>query len=411
MVRSKLLFFSEMSTFYAIRMFLSCCLLPRFASAAANWTGTCKSTERSDDVISGLDLAEKVMIVLGADGNIAEQVCLSLARSNASVILACRNASTCHAAKRRINEKLGNNFVGKLEVELIDLSSKTSIAAFAQRTMNRYRKIDALINAAGTYGTFMTHDKLVGVMEINLLGPALLTNLLLPTLRRGAGRGKGRVVHVAAATYGTERLLTPNTTVADLAALCTAVDAKLNASGQYFPISKFLMTHHAIELALREPDVATFAVNPGVAVLPDGVPDWFQSGIRHFPFPSMLPKYLQHIIKACNTNEIGLDACPQTYAQAASVIVAAAAWKGIESFSGSFLDFETSQLSDAEPNVYGPFKQREPTCVPRTPPPMTGALRSDWFDEMLRLMGSGSTNIHSVHQPKDAADAAQELML
>jgi len=221
--------------------------------------------------------------------------------------------------------------------------------------------------------------------------------LLLPALRGGAGRASGRVVNVAAATYGTE--LPASTTVADLAKLCTAIDPKLNETGGYFGMSKFLMTHHAIELAKREPAIAAFALNPGVAVLPPGVPDWLKRWVIHFPYPDwakhLLPKDLQRYLTACSTNEVGMESCPQTFAQGAGVIVAAAAWEGIESYSGSWLDFKTTALPPDAPQVYGPWKQEEPTCIPRPPPPMDASLRSAWYDEMLRIMGPGATKAAS----------------
>jgi NAD(P)-dependent dehydrogenase (short-subunit alcohol dehydrogenase family) len=73
-------------------------------------------------------------------------------------------------------------------------------------------------------------------MEVNLLGPALLTELLLPALQGG------RVVNVAAAVYGLD--------ISDY-----TVDQLLNktkvADDIDFQLSKLLLIHHAKELALR----------------------------------------------------------------------------------------------------------------------------------------------------------------
>ena len=233
----------------------------------------------------------------------------------------------------------------------------------------------------------MTRDKLVGAMEINLLGPALLTHLLLPSLR-----GHGRVVNVAAAAYGTK--FANGTTAADLAALCTSLNTTLNRTGGYYDLSKFLMVHHALELAKREPTVAAVALAPGIAFkLPD-VPEWLKHDIVHFPYPDWmlkrLPESLQHFIKACTENEAGLESCPETQEQGAAVIVAAAAWPEVECHSGVYLDFDTKPLPPGAPNEYGPWTQSDPTCVPRRPDPMDEKLRSDWYDEMLRLMGATS---------------------
>jgi len=63
--------------------------------------------------------------------------------------------------------------------------------------------LDALVNSAGSYRLGISKDNLVELMEINVLGPALLSHLLLPILRGDDAKPNGRVVNVAAAVYGT----------------------------------------------------------------------------------------------------------------------------------------------------------------------------------------------------------------
>merc|ERR1712166_750957 len=351
-------------------------------AASSNWTRSCQSTDTATEVLAGIDLSGKVYIYTGADGNLASQGTLALARANASLILTCRTAAKCEAVRSSIINQTGTT--APLEISLLDLSSKDSIRQFANRTIAKHAKIEGLINSAATYGTFMTHDHLVGAMEINLLGPALLTDMLLPGLRAG-----GRVVNVAAAAYGGNHLL-PNATAKSLAGLCTSLDPHLNKTGGYYDLSKFLMVHQAIELARREPTVHAVALAPGVAFkLPD-VPDWVKHDLMHFPYPEWLlkklPAALQRYIEVCKTNEAGLNSCPETQAQGAAVIVAAAAWPEVNSVSGVYLDFDTKALPAGSPNVFGPWTQTEPTCMPRQPDQMDPTLRSDWYDEMLELM-------------------------
>merc|ERR1712032_632782 len=128
-----------------------------------------------------------------------------------------------------------------------------------------------------------------------------------------------------------------------------------------------MMIHHAIELAKREPKVAAFSVNPGVAV------------DKYRPV-------LDRVKKACKTNLVGLKQCPEIFDNSAAVISAAAAWPHIESFAGSYLDFDTKSLPSTAPQVYGPWEQKDPSCMPREPPPMDAQLSKDWYDQMLKLM-------------------------
>ena len=67
----------------------------------------------------------------------------------------------------------------------------------------------------------------------------------------------------------------------------------------------------------------------------------------------------------------------------------AAITPGIEPFSGSYLDFKTEISNETETaHVFGNYEQSDPTCFPRPPPEMDAQVRSDWFDEMLKLMES-----------------------
>lgn len=356
------------------------------------WTRSCKSTETAEDTLRGIDLSGKIIIYTGGDGNIAGESTMALAKANASLILGCRTPSKCENVRQQIISKTGTQaFIG---VEQLDLSSRTSIAEFVNRTVTKHPKIDVLVNSAATYGTFMTHDNLVGAMEINLLGPALLTHLLLPALR-----GHGRVVNVAAAAYNPP-FMTESTTAASLSAACTSLNTSLDATGGYYGLSKFLMVHHALEVAKREPTVTAVALAPGVAIPLPNMPNWLKHGLVHLQYPDwlfkLLPETFQHFIKACSTNEAGLESCPETLAQGAGVIVAAASWPEVSAYSGSYFDFDTKPLPPGAPNAYGPWTQSDPTCVPRQPDHMNESLRGAWYDEMLRLMGVAFNPIHEV---------------
>ena len=144
---------------------------------------------------------------------------------------------------------------------------------------------------------------------------------------------------MAAAVYGITASL-PNNTVDQLSRVTRAVDPALNATGKYFQLSKYLLIHHALELARRETNVHALAVNPGYAIEVKGVP---QSVLRHLD---------PHIGKACDTNFKGLVSCPETYAQAAAVVAVAAAHPALSSVTGQYLDFRTRLLQPQEPQVF-----------------------------------------------------------
>jgi len=228
------------------------------------------------------------------------------------------------------------------------MSSRASVRQFADAVKGRYKSIDALVNIAGLEdgGSYLTSDGFNMLMEVNVLSVALLTELLLPALRGGPMRSRpGRIVNVAADVVSTP--LNASTSLTDLVDACMAANSTL----ANFAVSKLLLAHHAIELAKREPDVVTFAVNPGYAVEAPGVPQWMYQQFLRSPFSGW-----DWLLRALNISnlDIGfierghficthtlkyLDECPATYAQAGAVIGLAAALPGIDAFSGSWLDY------------------------------------------------------------------------
>ena len=97
-----------------------------------------------------IDLSGKVAIVTGANSGIGYEMARTLARKQATVILACRNQDKGDAAVRRISQE---SVKAKTELGLLDLSDLASIHRFADRFTSDYTRLDILINNAGvTWG-------------------------------------------------------------------------------------------------------------------------------------------------------------------------------------------------------------------------------------------------------------------
>eukprot|EP00171_Calliarthron_tuberculosum_P018065 IDg18065t1 len=90
--------------------------------------------------------------------------------------------------------------LSKLEnvcVIALDVTSQTAIAAAVQTTLDRFGKLDALVNNAG-YGLagpmeFATSEQLEAQYQTNLLGPIRLMQAVLPTMRAAKS---GTIVNV-----------------------------------------------------------------------------------------------------------------------------------------------------------------------------------------------------------------------
>jgi NAD(P)-dependent dehydrogenase (short-subunit alcohol dehydrogenase family) len=116
----------------------------------------------------------------------------------AQVILACRSKERGEAAANEIADTTGTTAVSVLEV---DLSSLASVRSFARELQDRFDKLDVLVNnaAASLRTREVTAEGFERQWATNVLGPYLLTRLLLPALEAS---GDGRIVTVSTLAAG-----------------------------------------------------------------------------------------------------------------------------------------------------------------------------------------------------------------
>ena len=138
----------------------------------------------------------KVIIVTGSNAGIGKATALSLARLGATVVMVCRNTAAGEAVRQAIIAQTGN---AAIDLLACDLSSQASIRSFAAEFTRKYARLDALINNAANFDhrlkqATLTADGVEVVFATNHLGPFLLTQLLLDTLKASA---PARVLNVA----------------------------------------------------------------------------------------------------------------------------------------------------------------------------------------------------------------------
>lgn len=92
------------------------------------------------------DLSGKVMIVTGANSGLGFETTKELARKGAKVIMACRNPQRADTARKKIVDEIPD---AALDIMLLDLSSQKSVADFADAFLEKYVRLDALVNNAG----------------------------------------------------------------------------------------------------------------------------------------------------------------------------------------------------------------------------------------------------------------------
>jgi len=153
----------------------------------------------ADEAIDGRNLANKFVIVTGANTGIGFETARALAKAGATVVVACRNETTGQAAADKINQSNSTlTDAGKAGFLKLDLASAESIQHFCQEIESP--TIDILICNAGLVAsqyeqTLEGLEKTVGVCHY---GHFLLTALLLPKLLAAP---ESRVVMVSSESH------------------------------------------------------------------------------------------------------------------------------------------------------------------------------------------------------------------
>ena len=138
-----------------------------------------------------------MILITGADGGIGKEITKGLAQTGATIIMGCINLQEAKPACEMIKQETGNTNVEMMQV---DLASLKSIRAFAKQFSRKYGELNVLINNAGVFCAKRgkTEDGLEKTMGINYFGPFLLTNLILPILKKTPD---ARIINVSSNAY------------------------------------------------------------------------------------------------------------------------------------------------------------------------------------------------------------------
>lgn len=132
-------------------------------------------------------------LVTGAAGGLGEATALGLASLGATVHLVVRSAERAGPAVERISAALERSgSAGSLEVEECDVADLASVQRFADGFVARMNRtgdaVDVLVHNAGVLPETRTEspDGHELTVATHVLGPVLMTELLLPVLARSA---------------------------------------------------------------------------------------------------------------------------------------------------------------------------------------------------------------------------------
>jgi NAD(P)-dependent dehydrogenase (short-subunit alcohol dehydrogenase family) len=132
-------------------------------------------------------LAGRVILVTGATGGLGRALCLASARAGATVILCGRNAGKLE----RLYDEIAASGAPQPALAVMDLATATAADydALARVVGSEFGHLDGLVHGAALLGDRTPLEQYdvptwCKVLHVNLTAPMILTQVLLPSLRR-----------------------------------------------------------------------------------------------------------------------------------------------------------------------------------------------------------------------------------
>jgi NAD(P)-dependent dehydrogenase (short-subunit alcohol dehydrogenase family) len=155
------------------------------------------STSTTDDVLSGVNLKGKRILVTGVSAGLGVETARALAAHGAQVVGAARDLGKAEVATAQVRNAAAAGG-GSFEMVALDLANLKSVRACADTLLARGAPFDVLIANAGVMATPFGHtaDGFETQFGTNHLGHFVLVNRIAPLIRAG-----GRLVNLSSAGH------------------------------------------------------------------------------------------------------------------------------------------------------------------------------------------------------------------
>ena len=154
------------------------------------------ATSTTDEVLQGIDLAGKRVLVTGVSAGLGVETARALASHGAEVVGAARDLSKARAATEQVRSQATRG--GSLQLVQLDLASLESVRGCAESLLAAAKPFDLIIANAGVMACpeGRTIDGFETQFGTNHLGHFVLVNRIASLLRRGS-----RLVNLASAGH------------------------------------------------------------------------------------------------------------------------------------------------------------------------------------------------------------------
>jgi len=126
-----------------------------------------------------MNYTDKIVWITGASSGIGEALTHSFAKRNATIIISGRRMAELERVKQQCNSA-----AEKIHIVTFDVSNTNEINQAANQVIEKFGKIDILINNAGVSQRALVKDAPIEIdrkiMEINFFGTVALTKAILP---------------------------------------------------------------------------------------------------------------------------------------------------------------------------------------------------------------------------------------
>jgi NAD(P)-dependent dehydrogenase (short-subunit alcohol dehydrogenase family) len=145
------------------------------------------ATSTTEDVLSGVDLKGKRILVTGVSAGLGVETARSLAAHGAHVVGAARDLTKAKAATAEVTKDAAAHG-GSLELVALDLASLKSVRACADALLANGKPFDVVIANAGVMATPLGHttDGFETQFGTNHLGHFVFVNRIAPLMRDGS---------------------------------------------------------------------------------------------------------------------------------------------------------------------------------------------------------------------------------
>ena len=188
----------------------------------------------------------KNILITGSTDGIGKLAAIQLAKEGHAVFLHGRNTDKLTRVISEIKELSRNENIKGFVADFSDLDTVTRMT---EEIKAELQSLDILINNAGIFKSSQnqTQEGFDIRFAVNYLAPYVLTNTLLPLLKKGENP---RIVNLSSAAQAPVSV--------------AALEGKETISTQEaYAQSKLALTMWGFDLAYREPTVQVLAVNPG----------------------------------------------------------------------------------------------------------------------------------------------------